>query len=84
MRDRLEGDSRRRFIRRLALASAAPILGVVPVPAAADPPPETTALRLGWSGGVCQAPQYVAEGLLRAEGFSDVQYPTPSGCTRPA
>ena len=24
--------------------------------------------------GICQAPQYVAEELLRAEGFSEVQY----------
>jgi NitT/TauT family transport system substrate-binding protein len=41
--------------------------------AAADPPPETTTLRIGYSG-LCMSPQLVAEDLLRAEGFTDVQY----------
>jgi NitT/TauT family transport system substrate-binding protein len=42
---------------------------------AAEPPPETTKLRLDQrSGGICTAPQYVAEQLLRGEGFTDVQY----------
>jgi NitT/TauT family transport system substrate-binding protein len=43
-------------------------------PAAAEPPPETTRLRLRRSATVCLAPLYVAEELLRAEGFTDVQY----------
>ena len=42
-------------------------------PAAAEPPPETTRLAIV-QAGVCFAPQYVAEALLRAEGFSDVTY----------
>jgi NitT/TauT family transport system substrate-binding protein len=42
-------------------------------PVAAEPPPETTRLAIVQSG-VCFAPQYVAEALLRAEGFSDVTY----------
>src|ERR1700674_4944654 len=40
---------------------------------AADPPPETTRIRL-MKASLCTAPAYVAEELLRAEGFSDVQY----------
>ncbi|HVE49117.1 MAG TPA: ABC transporter substrate-binding protein [Casimicrobiaceae bacterium] len=41
---------------------------------AAEPPPETTRLRLGKVPSICLAPQYVAEDLLRAEGFSQIQY----------
>jgi NitT/TauT family transport system substrate-binding protein len=43
-------------------------------PAGAEPPPETTKLRLSQIAGICVAPQYVADELLRAEGFTDVQY----------
>jgi len=35
---------------------------------------ETTRIRLWQSPSLCQAPQYLAEPLLQAEGFSDVQY----------
>jgi NitT/TauT family transport system substrate-binding protein len=42
----------------------------------AEPPPETTTLRLYKSAGICLAPQYIAEELLRSEGFTDVQYVT--------
>src|SRR5262249_13092400 len=35
-----------------------------------EPPPETTRIRLEWTGGACQAPKWVAEELLRAEGFT--------------
>jgi NitT/TauT family transport system substrate-binding protein len=65
--------SRRRFLRG-TLAGTAGLLGLSPRSAAAEPPPETTRLRLEWAGGTCQAPKYVAEELLRAEGFADVQY----------
>jgi len=40
----------------------------------AEPPPETTTVRLAKIPGICIAPQYVAEDLLRAEGFTDVRY----------
>jgi len=43
-------------------------------PAAAEPPPETTTLRLVQAPGICMAPQLVAEELLRGEGFVDIQY----------
>jgi NitT/TauT family transport system substrate-binding protein len=35
---------------------------------------ETTRIRLSQIAGICIAPQYVAADLLRAEGFTDVQY----------
>jgi NitT/TauT family transport system substrate-binding protein len=41
---------------------------------AADAPPETTRVRLFKFPGTCLAPAYIAEDLLRAEGFTDVQY----------
>jgi NitT/TauT family transport system substrate-binding protein len=41
---------------------------------AAEPPPETTRLRLSKVPSICLAPQYVAEALLRAEGFTQVEY----------
>ena len=42
--------------------------------AATEPPPETTRIRLNKIRSICLAPAYVAETLLRAEGFTDVQY----------
>ncbi len=42
--------------------------------AAAEPPPETTTLRLLKNRALCRAPQYLADELLRAEGFANVQY----------
>src|SRR6516164_671063 len=37
-------------------------------------PPETTTVRLAKIAGICIAPQYVADALLRAEGFTDIQF----------
>ena len=65
---------RRHFLHRTALAGAAGWLGLRPEPARANPSPETATIRLVKFPGICLAPQYVAEGLLRAEGFADVQY----------
>ena len=70
--------SRRSFLGGLTLAGTAGLLGLQTRPATAEPPPETTRLRLGEffqdPRPLCGAPQYVAEELLRDEGFSDVQY----------
>ena len=65
-------ESRRTFLRALTIAAAA--TGVRPRRADAEPPPETTKLRLYKFPGICLAPQYVAGDLLRAEGFTDLQY----------
>jgi NitT/TauT family transport system substrate-binding protein len=46
---------------------------------AAEAPPETTKITLYQKPGICSAPQYLAEELLRAEGFTNVQYPKIPG-----
>jgi NitT/TauT family transport system substrate-binding protein len=72
--------TRREFIRGLTYASAVGLPGLRPRRAAAEPPPETSTIRLYKFPGICLAPQYIAEELLRAEGFTDVQYVTlPEG-----
>jgi NitT/TauT family transport system substrate-binding protein len=68
-----EGWSRREFLG-LTLAGTAGLLGLKPAPVAAEPPPETTRIRLQRVPGICLAPQYIAEELLKAEGFADVEY----------
>jgi NitT/TauT family transport system substrate-binding protein len=73
---RADGWSRRRFLGRLTLAGTAGLLGLHPGPVAAEPPPETTRLRLVRRPGICVAPEYVAEALLHGEGFTEVQYVT--------
>jgi NitT/TauT family transport system substrate-binding protein len=50
------------------------LLGVHPRPVAAEPPPETTRIRLIRVPSICQAPSYVAEALLHSEGFTEVHY----------
>ena len=44
------------------------------VSSAAEAPLETMRLRLVRNAGICLAPQYLAEELLAAEGFTDVSY----------
>jgi NitT/TauT family transport system substrate-binding protein len=65
---------RREFLHELTLAGTATLVGASATPIAAEPPPETTRLRVHHSLSLCLAPQYVAEDLLRGEGFTDVQY----------
>jgi NitT/TauT family transport system substrate-binding protein len=64
---------RRVFLARAAALGAASLL---PLPriASAEPPPEITRIRFMHAPSICTAPQYVAEQLLRSEGFSDVSY----------
>src|SRR5918996_3122494 len=73
--------SRRRFLAGVTLAGTAGLLGWYPRLVAAEPPPETTTLRLRQISGICIAPQYVAEELLHAEGFANVQYVKATGTT---
>jgi NitT/TauT family transport system substrate-binding protein len=65
--------SRRDFLTTLSVAGAAGVLGGR-TSLADEPPPETTTLRLSKIPGICIAPQYAAEELLRTEGFTDVRY----------
>lgn len=67
------GWSRREFLG-LTLAGTTGLLGLQPESLATEPPPETMRIRLHRIPGICIAPQYVAEELLKAEGFTDVQY----------
>jgi NitT/TauT family transport system substrate-binding protein len=58
----------------LALASTAVLLRAPPA-RAAEGALETTTVRLVNDDSVCIAPEYVAEDLLRAEGFTEIRYP---------
>jgi len=67
--------TRRDILRGLTLTASAELLSLGARPAvAAEPPPETTTLKLDRRPSICIAPQYVAEELLRGEGFTDVRY----------
>jgi len=65
--------TRRRLLATLSSAAAASAFGGARI-SAQDAPPETTTIRLGKIPGICIAPQYIAEELLRIEGFSEVRY----------
>ena len=67
--------SRRRFLRGVTLAGTVGLLGIHYRPVAAEPPPETTTIRIvNGKGFICIAPQWVAQELLRLEGFTDIRY----------
>jgi hypothetical protein len=56
-------------------AAAVGMVRLVGVPSAeAESPPETATLRIGHSPSLCATPQFVAEDLLRGEGFTSVKY----------
>jgi NitT/TauT family transport system substrate-binding protein len=64
-------ETRRGFLGGFAAAGAADLL-----PARrgrTEPAVETTSVRLAKIPGICIAPQYFAEELLREEGFTDVR-----------
>src|SRR5262245_42913183 len=65
--------TRRDFVRSFTLAGATGLLLRREI-AAAEPSPETNRIRLPQTGAMCEAPQYVVGDLLRAEGFSAVEY----------
>jgi NitT/TauT family transport system substrate-binding protein len=78
--------TRRQLLAGISAAGAFGLLGGRPA-FADEPPPEVTTIRL-WREAVngvsdvapCFATQYVAEELLRAEGFTEIHYiPLPSG-----
>jgi NitT/TauT family transport system substrate-binding protein len=65
--------TRRTVLSTLALAGAAGLIRA-PRVLAGEERLETTTVRLGKSGSICIAPQYVAEEMLRAEGFAEIRY----------
>ena len=75
--------SRRQFLATLSLAAAARLAGA-PAALAAEGPLETTTVRFVKIPGICVAPQYVGEELLRAEGFTNVDYVGPVAAGAPA
>jgi NitT/TauT family transport system substrate-binding protein len=64
---------RRTFLQS---ASALGMTGVLGISEAvrAEPPPEVKKIRLVHAPAICFAPQYLAEALLRLEGFTEVEY----------
>ena len=64
---------RRRFLATLSSTAAAGLLDA-PNVLGQEAPLETSRIRLYEWTSVCIAPQFVAEELLKAEGFTDVQY----------
>ena len=67
------GFSRREFLAGTSIIGAATLLGI-PRTAAAEPPPEIKRIRLIADEAICLAPQFLAEELLRLEGFAEIDY----------
>jgi NitT/TauT family transport system substrate-binding protein len=65
--------TRRRLLKALSAAGAVGITSAPPL-LAAEGALETTSVRLSKGPGICVSPQYIAEELLRAEGFTDIRY----------
>jgi NitT/TauT family transport system substrate-binding protein len=65
--------SRRHFLATVSAAGAVSALRNR-APLADEGAPEVTTLRLARIPAICVAPGYIADSLLRAEGFTDVQY----------
>jgi len=74
--------TRRRFLTTLTLAGAASLVRA-PLSAAAEDDLETTTVRIAKNEGICIAAQYIANDLLRAEGFTDIRHVfVPESTTR--
>src|SRR5690349_8031226 len=65
--------TRRRFLTTVSAAGAAWLFRA-PRALAAEGALETTTVRVPKFFSICVSPQYAAEELLRAEGFTDVRY----------
>jgi NitT/TauT family transport system substrate-binding protein len=65
---------RREFVRMVSGGVTATGLLGPRGAAAAEPPPETKTIRLIKVPSICRSPQYVADELLQAEGFTDIRY----------
>ena len=65
---------RREFLARSSALGAAGLFGLAPRALAADPPPETTRVRLVHAPFICLAPQYLAAEFLPMEGITDWEF----------
>ena len=65
---------RRKWLGALGSATAVSLVGWPSRSASAEPPPETTRIRISKIPTACLSPQYVAAELLQAEGFTDIAY----------
>jgi hypothetical protein len=65
---------RRKSLQSASLAGTAGIVGLRAEPSLAEPPPETSRLRLVQRPVDCMAPLFVAQELFGSEGFTDVAY----------
>ncbi len=65
---------RREFLARTSALGTAGLLGLYHRLATAEPPPETTTLRIAHAPFICVAPQYLAEEFFPLEGFTDWKY----------
>jgi NitT/TauT family transport system substrate-binding protein len=65
--------SRRDFLAGLSAAGAASLVGGRGS-FADEPPPETAVIRLLGDSSICQAPEYIVDDLLHAEGFTEIRY----------
>jgi NitT/TauT family transport system substrate-binding protein len=66
--------ARRHFLKGAAAIGTGTLLGIPARSSGAEPPPETKRIRLPNRPSLCEAPGYVAEELLRGEGFTDISY----------
>jgi hypothetical protein len=66
--------TRRDLVGGLTLGAMVSLFDARPRSASAEPPPETTTLRLARRPVVCHAPVLIAEPLLRSEGFTTVHW----------
>ena len=64
---------RRGFISGIATAAGASLLPPISI-SAAEGSPETTSVTLAKTPALCNAPQFIAEELLRAEGFTEIRF----------
>jgi len=66
--------TRRQFLTGLSMTCTAAVFGARPAPAG-ERELETDSVRIFANRpGICVAPQYIAEPLLRAEGFTDIRF----------
>jgi NitT/TauT family transport system substrate-binding protein len=72
--------NRRDFLTNVGLAGSAAFLGLRSDAFPAEPPPETTKIRIVQrTDAMCNAPMYLAEELLAAEGFTEAEYVKAAG-----